>query len=294
MASDFCWWIPMTPVTTNLKSVNGWAVLPSSLKRPDGRPRFTVNFPGFFASDAGAEHLVASELRNGYEPPTRNLIERVLRRGDLFIDVGAHWGYFSLQAATHPAGDVCVISFEPELMNAMVLTENITRNRLTDVATVVCAACGNEFDLAPLVMNSTMGHSIRGVGLGPNAMRGPSKWVPVVSLDAALRRVETRVGRRVVLKIDAEGLEAEIIAGAKELLQSGRVALIIWECGTALLGGAKKSEMIEMIAFLSNCGFEHWQPPGSETDGPLRRFELEAAHLGNVFSLASQSLNHVI
>ena len=40
---------------------------------------------------------------------TRDLIERVLRRGDLFVDVGAHWGFFSLQAATHPAGDIEVV-----------------------------------------------------------------------------------------------------------------------------------------------------------------------------------------
>lgn len=278
----------MAPIAT-LKSVNGWAVLPSSLKRPDGRPRFTISFPGFFASDAGAEHLVASELGKGYEPPTRNLIEQVLRRGDLFVDVGAHWGYFTLQAATHPAGDIAVISFEPELMNAMVLTENITRNRLIDAATVVCAACGDEYDVAPLVINSTMGHSIRGIGLGPNCARGPSKWVPVVSLDAALERLDTRAGRRVVLKIDAEGFEAEVIAGAKKLLQSGRAALIIWECGTAFVGGAKKNEMRELIDILSNSGFEHFQPPGPETDGPLRKLESGAAYLGNVFSFAPQS-----
>lgn len=279
---------------SSLKSVNGWAILPSSLKHPDGRPRFAISFPGFFANDAGAEYLVASELARGYEPSTRNLIERTLRRGDLFVDVGAHWGYFSLQAATHPTGDVSVIAFEPELMNAMVLTENITRNRLSDVATIACAACGNEFDLAPLVMNSTMGHSIRGVGLGPGSVRGPSKWVPVVTLDGALKHLDAPAGRRVVLKIDAEGFETEVIGGAKQLLQSGRVALIIWEYGTAFQGGTKTNELYEMTTFLSNCGFEHWQPPAPETDGPLKRFEPGAARLGNVFSLVSQAQNRAI
>jgi hypothetical protein len=36
--------------------------------------------------------LIINEANTGYEPPTRDLLERVLRPGDLFVDVGAHWG----------------------------------------------------------------------------------------------------------------------------------------------------------------------------------------------------------
>ena len=75
-----------------LETVNGWAVLPSSLKRADKTPRFKLNFPAYFGTHVGARNLTINESDAGYELPTRNLIERLLRRGDLFIDVGAHWG----------------------------------------------------------------------------------------------------------------------------------------------------------------------------------------------------------
>lgn len=272
-----------------LKTENGWAILPSSLKRSDHTPRFNLTFPTYLSTDVGAQYLAANESGNGYEVPTRNLIERTLKRGDLFVDVGAHWGLFTLQAATHPAGEIEVISFEPELVNALILSENVAKNKLLEVVTVIGAACGDRYDLAPLTTNSTMGHSIRGVGLPSNAIKGPTKWVPVVTLDEALAHLQKRVERRVVLKIDAEGFEPQIIAGARSLLRSGRVALIIWEWGAAFAEGRAHGALLDMVGFLSECGFQHFQPPGHEADGLLSKLDLDTAYLGNVFSFAPQA-----
>ena len=145
---------------------DGQAFVPASLKLPNGASRFQVSFPKELGdTDMGAKYLVYHENKNGYEPPTRNLLERIFRPGDLFIDVGAHWGFFTLQAATHPAGDVAVIAFEPDPTNAGILLKNIDNNRLREKVSVVCAACGDDFDLAPLVTNSSMMHSVHGVGL---------------------------------------------------------------------------------------------------------------------------------
>jgi len=279
----------MQPETNRpLQVANGWAVLPSSLKRVDATPRFNLTFPAFYSTDVGAQTLVTGELRDGYELPTRNLIERTLRRGDLFIDVGAHWGFFTLQAATHPAGDIAVVSFEPELMNATVLSENVVTNKVNEAVTVVCAACGSGHDLAPLTTNSTMGHSINGIGLPENGIRGRPQWVAVIGLDAALANLRTQAGRRLILKIDAEGFEPRIIAGARSLLRSGRIALIIWEWGTAFVEGRERGAVQEMLAFLGGCGFRHFQPPAHDKDGQLGAFAIESAYLGNVFSFSPQ------
>jgi FkbM family methyltransferase len=273
-------------INTSLQTVNGWIVLPSSLKRPDRTPRFNLTFPAYLLGDAGAVHLIANETNSGYEPATRNLIERILRRGDLFVDVGAHWGFFTLQAATHPAGEIEVVAFEPELINATILSENVTRNKSGN-ATVICAACGHEYGLAPLVTNSTMRHTIHG-GDPQFDGRTPSKWVPVVTLDGALARLGKAAGRRLVLKIDSEGFEPNIVAGAASLLQSGRVALIVWECGDAFAAGRRHAAMTQMVAFLSDCGFRHVRPPENGSDGPSVAFDPQANWNGNVFSFASQ------
>jgi len=276
------------PKTVGLEVVNGWAILPSSLRHQDSSPRFRLTFPAYYGNDAGARYLAATESGNGYELPTRNLIERTLRRGDLFIDVGAHWGLFTLQAATHPEGDIEVVSFEPELMNAVVLNQNIATNNVPGSVTTICAACGGRDGLAPLTTNSSMGHSVGGVGLPADAIRGAIKWVPIHTLDGALTQLQRDTARRVVLKIDAEGSEPGIIAGARSLLKSGRVALIIWEWGTAFVEGRERAAVQGMLAFLNECGFRHFQPPGHESDGPPIPLNEETAYLGNVFSFAPQ------
>jgi FkbM family methyltransferase len=182
---------------------NDWLLLAASLTLPNGAPRFHLGFPKEFAADPGANCLVTSELKNGYELPTRNLLERAIRPGDLFVDVGAHWGFFTLQAATHPARGVTVVGFEPDPANAAILVRNVADNGLTDEVSVVCVACGDDFEIAPLVANSTMMHTIRGVGLKPPFARGPSKWVPVVTLDRALVAFPRAASARIILKVDA-------------------------------------------------------------------------------------------
>jgi len=272
--------------TISLQTVNGWAILPSSLKHSDRSPRFHLHFLASLAGDVGAQHLIFNEANAGYEPPTRDLLERVLRPGDLFVDVGAHWGFFSLQAATHPAGGIDVVAFEPDLTNAITLTENVSRNGLANI-TVIGAACGNKNELAPLVLNTTMGHSIRGIALAP-AARALSKWVPVVTLDGALANIGKAAPWRLILKIDAEGFEPNVIVGAQALLAAGCVALIIWECGPAFAQGLGRNAMMQMTALLSDCGFRHFLPPAKGDAGALPAFDARASYIGNVFSVGPQ------
>ena len=278
------------PAQINLHSANGWAVLPASLKCPDGKPRFNLNFPINLVTDPGAVHLIANEYGPGYEPSTRDVIERTLRSGDLFVDVGAHWGFFSLLAATHHSGAIDVVAFEPELANAAILSENVARNKTSNV-TVVCAACGDENKLAPLIMNSTMGHSIQGADGRLNA-RIPSRWVPVVTLDSALSTLQKQLDQRIILKIDAEGFEPNIIAGARKLLQAGRIALIVWECGGAFFEGARRAAMAQMVGFLDECGFRHLRAPANSLDEPSVGFDSECGYYGNVFSFLPRRTPH--
>jgi len=263
-----------------------WTFVPASLKLPNGEPRFHLSFPREFGNtDLGAKYLVFHEAKEGYEPLTRNLLEGMLRPGDLFIDVGAHWGFFTLQAATHPAGNVTVIAFEPDPTNASILLRNIGNHGLSKTVSVVCAACGDNFDLAPLVTNSSMMHSIHGVGLkGPGYTRGPAHWVSMIALDDALSRFPGVSDRRLILKIDAEGFEPRVIPGARALLQSGRVAMIIWECGRAFSGGPERDAMLTMVSTLDTYGFHHLRSASDEVDSPLSPFFPAEQYHGNVFS----------
>jgi FkbM family methyltransferase len=263
----------------------GEVIMSSSLRRPDGGPRFTIAFPTELSEDKGAQHLLFDDaLPGGYEPPTQSLIEKTLRAGDLFIDIGAHWGFYTLQAATH-AGDIRVLAIEPHPTNASILFRNVIRNGVQHLASVISVACGDAPAIEPLVTNSSMGHSIRGIGVKPSLARGPAVWVPdvgpavwvpVVTLDAVLANVSF-AGRRLIIKIDAEGFEPQVVAGARAVLASGRCDLVIWECGHSPQG-----EIASTVETLSTWGFRHLRPPSERSDGPLVPYD--EGFVGNVFS----------
>jgi hypothetical protein len=131
-----------------------------------------------------------------------------------------------------------------------------------------------------------MMHSIRGVGLKPPFKQYLCKWVSIVALDAALANFPHQADRRVILKVDAEGLEPQVMAGAAKLLDSGRVALIIWERGHSFNDGPERIAMIEMVQGLTQRGFRHFRPRAEHIDGPLLPFEADSDYTGNVFSFS--------
>jgi Methyltransferase FkbM domain len=106
-----------------------------------------------------------------------------------------------------------------------------------------------------------------------------------LTLDGVLAKILKLAGRRLVLKIDAEGSEPDIVAGAASLLRGGRVALVIWECGEAFLTGPRRAAMMQMVGFLSACGFRHVRADNG--NGRAGAFDLDGGWHGNVFSFAS-------
>jgi FkbM family methyltransferase len=256
---------------------NDLVITSSSLKRADETSRFSIAFPKRLIDDLGARHLLLSNaMPGGYEPPTQLLIEKTLRPGDLFIDVGAHWGFYTLQAATHPAGAIRAIAIEPDPTNVSILHDNVIRNSVEQVVFVLSAACGDVSDIAPLVSNTTMGHNIGGI-----YGAGPVKWVSVVTLDAVLAKFSP-AEPRLIIKIDAEGFEPRIVTGARAILASGRCDLLIWEHGHAI-----QDEVASMVASLSTLGFEHLRPSSERSEGPLVPFVFGEHYDGNVFSIRS-------
>src|ERR671922_2698937 len=64
-----------------------------------------------------------------WEPPLSAWIRRALRPGDVFVDVGANLGYFSLLAARAVAPGGSVVAIEAAAETVRRLEANIARNR---------------------------------------------------------------------------------------------------------------------------------------------------------------------
>ena len=92
---------------------NGIITVPSAVRHRDGRPRFMLDLPLAATRDVSALLLMAYEQNHyGFEAPYRLFLETHLAPGDVFIDIGAHWGTYTLSVATLALADVSILACE--------------------------------------------------------------------------------------------------------------------------------------------------------------------------------------
>lgn len=181
---------------------------------------------------AGSDHaLIASLLESGeLERGTRLLIERLLRPGDTFVDVGANIGMHTLAAARAVQGQGRVVAFEPYEPTARLLAGTVWLNGLANVVEIHQAAVSRAPGTQALHIGATSGHhslfELQDAGVAARTVD-----VPVVRLDDALG-----AGTLVqLLKIDVEGAELDVVEGARELVRANPSAALIVEYGRSHL-----------------------------------------------------------
>lgn len=75
---------------------------------------------------AVSTHLFVSKT---WEPEETRLVSSLLREGDVFVDVGANVGYFTLVASDAVGKSGKVFAFEPEPKNFSLLRKNVQVNK---------------------------------------------------------------------------------------------------------------------------------------------------------------------
>ncbi len=95
---------------------------------PQASPPLTI------AVHSEGDTVVSRTLRDSgaWEPFESALIWDSLGCGDVFLDVGANLGYFSLLAAQKVGQSGCVYAFEPDPSNAELLMRSAVRNGLVE------------------------------------------------------------------------------------------------------------------------------------------------------------------
>src|SRR5262245_36198270 len=79
-----------------------------------------------FYLQPGDNYLTQLVVHSGeYEPTETQLVRQVLKEGDVFIDVGANIGWFTVHAAKLVGEKGQVIAFEPEPSNLAMLERNV-------------------------------------------------------------------------------------------------------------------------------------------------------------------------
>ena len=178
-----------------------------------------------------------------YEPEISYLINYLIRKDDVVLDIGANVGLHTVAfARAAPHGHV--YSFEPVAEMADRLSANAALNGLDNVTLVPCGL-GAADDAAEMSVN------IGGAGLeGTSTIAGsvhldrePGNYerrkVPVRRLDGLVESLG--IGGRIgFIKIDTEGFETWVIEGGLETIRRHRPSMIV-EAHSRRLEAAGKS-----------------------------------------------------
>jgi FkbM family methyltransferase len=195
-----------------------------------------------------------------------------LRRGQVFIDVGANIGYYTLLASRIVGSDGRVVAIEPLPRNITFLERHI---RLNDAGNVM---------VVPLACSDTSGqatfHEGANAALGRLASRSPieavngrAREIVTSTLDDIVRRYGLQPD---MIKIDVEGAELAVLEGARDTIAAAAPILVL-----SVHSGDLRRDCVDLLEKLGyqvrpldheqrDCAFEFAAESHSHTDSKVR------------------------
>jgi FkbM family methyltransferase len=204
-------------------------------------------------------------LRGTYEPLVEAALRDVLRPGDVFVDVGANVGYFSVVAAPLVGAKGAVHGFEPNPRVAGLLRRSIARNGLSNVfvderavwSTTTRQGLRLERNSAVSFLEPEGAASARDVEVG------------AVRLDDYLSAFPARVA---LVKMDVEGAELHGLKGMEARLRSDRPTLILEAQDWCLQRyGQDLPDLLGYLTALGYSAFDLYGKPIAEAEEARRR-----------------------
>lgn len=183
-----------------------------------------------------------------YEPFETALLSGLLRPGDVFVDIGANIGYYTLLAArvVGPAGRV--VALEPGRENLRLLCANVASNSFTNV-NVLAVAAGAQAGTLPLFESPT--------NMGDHRLYAVDQRdhydVEVVTLDDQLEQMALVPS---VVKIDIQGYEYQAMSGLARTLAAVDRCVVCSEFWSDGLRSGGCADPSRYLAFFIDLGFE--------------------------------------
>jgi FkbM family methyltransferase len=147
-------------------------------------------------------------FREDYEPELRHL-HKVLMVGDVFVDVGAHYGVYSVAGAQIVGETGAVISVEPSPHCFPILSSNTAHLAQIRIAKVALGSSETQGRLIDHPDKSRMWLDDSAEGLD-------GALVEIRTLDSLLESY--RLPRVDFIKIDVEGRELDVLKGAEKTI----------------------------------------------------------------------------
>lgn len=209
----------------------------------------------FDLSDWLQRHMYAGS----FERNETRIVREMLRPGMTFVDVGANVGYYTALASRLVGPTGSVFAFDPSEYAFPRLSRMIELNGLTNVRAFQCglADVAGERLLFGAVDEGTC--DLHTATMVPNG--DPHR--AVVRTDTLDRMAEQLNIKKIdFMKIDVDGFEPLVLAGAAGLIAEGRISHIMFEC--AEVGFRRmNTSTVELVEQLRSKGFSKFLQIGT-------------------------------
>lgn len=200
-----------------------------------------------------------------WEPEETSFLQRTLRPGMVFVDVGANIGYYTVIAAGLVGSAGKVFAFEPDPRNFTLLQKNVAENRCQNVITDQKAIAASTHRLFLHRSSANFGdHRTYEPRVEPAQAHGSKRSaVPVeaLSLDDYFAGNPTDID---FLKMDIQGSEYDALIGMRRTLRRNSDVTVLtefWPTGLKQAGVAPHVFLDEVRA----CGFKIYRLEQGET-----------------------------
>ncbi|MBF0482910.1 MAG: FkbM family methyltransferase [Desulfovibrionaceae bacterium] len=198
------------------------------------------------------------------EPETLQWILKYFKNDDVFYDLGANIGLFSIFCGKAFNGQCTVYAIEPESQNFASLNNNIYMNGLSDSVISCCLAMTNEvtfdilnlhpysYDLCKISDELISGPAMHTFGgtidyKGENFKPVHRQGVISASVDSLWSFFRCKFPTHI--KIDIDGLELSVVRGMQKTLQDQRLRSVLIEVSE------KDNDTDEILETIAKNGF---------------------------------------
>jgi FkbM family methyltransferase len=178
-----------------------------------------------------------------YERATFDFVHTYCKPGATLIDIGAHFGIFTISALRRVGPSGKVISFEPCALTRSVLLQVLDLNGFGGMPEIRSEAVSNFTGESPFFLSPIPGDPAN--SLVGNTEHPTKLKIRTVRLDdVCLAHVDA-------IKIDAEGAEARILEGSRTLITRYRPAVLLSVHPTQIKrSGSSLSDLWELLESL--------------------------------------------
>ena len=252
-----------------------WLIYPWSKKSWKRRALTFFDTPMYVLLPAGIDIFLTGCKTHHSEIRLAKFMLQQIKPGDLVIDVGAHFGFFTLLAASLCGAKGRVIAFEPGRQTFEMLSRNTAPFPQIQIEAQAAGAINGtldfwEFSTLHSEYNTTKREAV------PAHIQGKIRQMPVVTLDTYC--VEHQITPDFI-KLDVEGAEMDVLHGMDGLLAGHHPPVIAME----YLG---KDSHRQAQQYLNDRGFKTYiisaegtLLPCADADQYLQNHEVDSENL---------------